>query len=58
MKFKYFTNKDSGHSVAVNPDAVKYVKDSPIGTTLIFADAEYILVTDEYMQVVTRLSEN
>jgi hypothetical protein len=57
MKFKYFTNKDTSQSVAVNPDNVKYVKESPIGTTLVFDDGEYILVTDEYMQVVTRLSE-
>jgi uncharacterized protein YlzI (FlbEa/FlbD family) len=58
MKFKYFTNKDSGQSVAVNPETVKYVKESPVGTTLIFCDGEYILLTDQYMEVVTRLSEN
>lgn len=57
MKFKYFTNKDSGLSVAVNPDTVKYVKESPIGTTLVFEDGEFILVTDGYMDAATRLSE-
>lgn len=57
MKFKYFTNKDSNQSVAVNPDNVKYVKESPIGTTLVFDDGEYIVVTDGYMDVATRLSE-
>jgi uncharacterized protein YlzI (FlbEa/FlbD family) len=57
MKFKYFTNKDTGHSLAVNPDTVKYVKDVPVGTTLVFYDGEYIVVTDGYMEVATRLSE-
>ena len=57
MKFKYFTNKDSGQSVAVNPDTVKYVKDTKIGTSLVFYDTEYLLLTDDYMDVVTRLSE-
>jgi hypothetical protein len=57
MKFKYFIDKDSGKSVAVNPDNVKYVKDSTYGPTLVFFDAEYIVLTDDYMEVVTRLSE-
>jgi hypothetical protein len=57
MKFKYFTNKDSGQSVAVNPDNVKYVKDSTYGTTIVFYDAEIIVVTDSYMDVVARMCE-
>jgi hypothetical protein len=57
VKFKYFTNKDSGRSVAVNPDTVKCVKDSPVGATIVFTDSEYIIVTDNYLDVVSRLSE-
>ena len=57
MKFKYFTNKDSGQSLAVNPDTVKYVKETPIGATLVFYDGEFIVLNDNYMEVATRLSE-
>lgn len=57
MKFKYFTDKDTGKSVAVNPDNVKCVKELGYGTTICFFGGEYITVKEEYMESVTRLSE-
>ena len=57
MLFKYFTDKESKVSVAINPNNVKYVIDSPMGAKITFVDGIVITVTDPYLDVVARLSE-
>lgn len=57
MLFKYFTDKDSNNSIAVNPNNVLYVKELGIGTTISFVDGSYVLVKELYLETVTRLSE-
>lgn len=54
---KYFSDKDSGQSVAINQASVKYVRDTSVGPKIVFTDGSYIVVTEEYMEVVSRLSE-
>lgn len=55
--FKYFTDKDSKKSVAINPNNVKYVIDSGYGPTIVFVDGIVITVNESYLDVVARLSE-
>jgi len=57
MRFKYFIDKEREMSIAINPDEVYLVEDSPIGTRIIFTNTSYVLVTENYMMAVTRLSE-
>jgi hypothetical protein len=55
--FKNFIDKDTQQTIAVNPNSVRIVRDTPIGAKLIFVDSSYVIVTDSYIRVVERLSE-
>lgn len=57
MLMKYFTEKNTNISVAVNPNNVLYVKETKYATELFFIDSSYIAVTDSYLDTVCRLSE-
>jgi hypothetical protein len=54
---KTFIDKDTQQTIAVNPNSVKIVRDTPIGAKIIFNDSSYVIVTDSYPKVVERLSE-
>ena len=54
---KYFVDKDTKQSIAVNPNAVKIVRDSPVGAKIVLNDGSYVIVTDSYLEVVARLNE-
>jgi hypothetical protein len=55
--FRYFTDKDSGISIAVNPDNVYCVKETGYGTTICFVNNVYTVVTESYLDTVARLNE-
>jgi hypothetical protein len=55
--FKFFVDKETKQSVAVNPSRVKYVRDFGQGPKLVFDDGSYIIVTDSYLDTVARLNE-
>jgi len=55
--FKYFEDKDSNISVAVNPNLIVCVKETNYGTTIIFNDSSYIVVKQTYLETVARLNE-
>jgi hypothetical protein len=55
--FRYFTDKDSGISISVNPDKVYCVKETGYGTTICFVNNVYIVVTESYLETVARLNE-
>lgn len=57
MLFKYFTEKETNISVAVNPNNVLCVKEVKYGTLILFTDAVFITVNEPYLETVTRLSE-
>ena len=57
MKFKMFTDKDSNQSLAINSENVKFVRDSPQGPKIYFADNSYVIVSDSYLEAVARLNE-
>ena len=57
MMFKYFTDKDTNQSVAINPQNVLCVKEIGHGTKIIFNDSSYVTVVESQMEAVTRLSE-
>jgi hypothetical protein len=57
MRFKYFIDKEKNVSIAINPDEVYLVEDSPLGTRILFTNNSYVVVTENYMMAVTRLSE-
>lgn len=57
MMLKYFTEKDSNQSYAINPNFVKYVQDFDMGPKIVFNDSTYIIVTDSYLDTVARLNE-
>lgn len=57
MLFKYFKDKDSNTNISVNPNRVKYVRETEYGTKIIFDDGSYILVDEEFLSVSTRMSE-
>lgn len=54
---KYFTDKDTDKSIAINPEAVKFIIEHAGGTKVVFNDSGYIHVTDSYLETVARLSE-
>jgi hypothetical protein len=55
--FKYFEDKDSNISVAVNSNLIICVKETNYGTTIIFNDSSYIVVKQTYLETVARLNE-
>jgi hypothetical protein len=55
---KFFTEKDTRKSVAVNQNNVKYVLDFGLGPKIVFVDGEYIIVADSYLDTVARLNES
>lgn len=57
MMLKFFVDKDTQQSVAVNPESVKVVREVPMGPKIIFNDGSYIIVTDSYLETVSRLNE-
>lgn len=57
MLFKYFTEKETNISVAINPNNVLCVKEVGYGTLILFTDAVFITVNEPYLETVTRLSE-
>ena len=54
---KFFVDKDTQQTIAVNPTSVRIVRDTPIGAKITFNDSGYVLVTDSFLEVVTRLNE-
>ena len=52
-----FTDKDSNQSLAINSENVKFVRDSPQGPKIYFADNSYVIVSDSYLEAVARLNE-
>lgn len=56
MRFKYFKDKDSGRSVAINSDLVKYIIDSSYGPMIGFIDSSVLTIDGNYFDVVAELS--
>jgi hypothetical protein len=54
---KYFEDKDSNISVAINPNSIVCVKETGYGTTILFVDSSYIVVKQTYLETVARLNE-
>ena len=54
---KFFTDKDTQQSVAVNPDSIRVVCDLGIGPKIVFIDSSYLVVTEPFLEVVARLNE-
>jgi hypothetical protein len=54
---KYFTDKETRTSYAVNPTSVKYVVDFGLGPKIVFNDGSYIIVMESYLDTVARLNE-
>lgn len=54
---KFFVDKDAQQTIAINPASVKFVRETPIGTKVLFADSSYVLIDEPFLEVVTRLNE-
>jgi hypothetical protein len=54
---KIFTEKETGASVAVNSETVKYVREFQGATKIIFGDSTYLVVSDTYLETIARLNE-
>lgn len=54
---KIFTEKETGASVAVNAETVKYVREFQGATKIIFGDSTYLVVSDTYLETIARLNE-
>lgn len=57
MLFKYFTEKETNNSIAINPNNVSFVKETTNGAIINFNNGNFVFVADDYMGTVTRLSE-
>jgi hypothetical protein len=55
--FKFFTDKETNQSIAINSNRVDYVRDHNLGTKIIFSDRSYLVVSDPYLETVARLNE-
>lgn len=54
---KIFAEKDTNASVAVNADAVKYIREFQGSTKIIFSDSSYLIVSESYLETISRLNE-
>lgn len=54
---KFFVDKDTQQSVAINPNTVRIVREMAIGPKIVFNDGSYVVVTDSYLETVSRLNE-
>ena len=54
---KMFIDKDTQQSVAINPNSVKFVRETPMGPKIVFNDGSYIIATDSYLEAIGRLNE-
>jgi hypothetical protein len=54
--FEYFTELETGKSVAVNRNNVMYVLDFGLGPKIVFTNGSYIVVKDSYLETVARLN--
>jgi hypothetical protein len=54
---KFFTDKDAQQTVAVNPTSVKFVRETHLGSKIVFNDDKYVLVDEPFLEVVARLNE-
>jgi hypothetical protein len=54
---KFFTDKDAHQTIAINPSLVKFVRETSLGTKVLFGDGSYVLVDEPFLEVVTRLNE-
>jgi hypothetical protein len=54
---RIFAEKETHASVAVNSETVKYVREFQGGTKIIFSDSSYVVVSEPYLETVSRLNE-
>ena len=54
---KYFVDKDTQQSVAINPDAVRFVREMAVGPKVVFNDGSYVIVTEGFPETVAKLNE-
>ena len=54
---KFFNDKDAQQSVAINPSLVKCIRETNVGSKIIFNDGSYVLVDEPFLEVVARLNE-
>lgn len=54
---KFFTEKNTNLSIAINPNQVVYVLDHIEGTKVTLNDGSCHFVTEDYLIVVSRLNE-
>ena len=52
-----FTDAETKTSVYVNPDNVKFVRETRLGTRLGFVDDTYVIVTDDPKTCAEKLSK-
>ncbi len=52
-----FTDAETKTSVYVNPDNVKFVRETRLGTRLGFVDDTYVIVTDDAKACAEKLSK-
>ena len=58
MLFKYFFEKNTNSSIAINPQNVKFLRELSEGGCIIsFVDGKEVRVAEPYMESATRLSE-
>lgn len=54
---KLFVDKDAQQTIAINPSLVKFVRETPIGTKVLFNDSSYVLIDEPFLEVIARLNE-
>jgi hypothetical protein len=57
MALKFFQDKSTNTSIAVNPDQVIFVADSPAGTIVQLTSQRVLNVVESYLDTVARLNE-
>jgi DNA-binding LytR/AlgR family response regulator len=54
---KIFAEKETNASIAVNSDRVRLVREFQGITKIIFDDSSYVLVSESYLETISRLNE-
>jgi hypothetical protein len=54
---KFFVDKDAQQTIAINPALVKFVRETSLGTKVLFSDGSYVLIDEPFLEVVSRLNE-
>jgi hypothetical protein len=54
----FITEMDTQQSIAVHKDNILYIRDFAAGPKIVFIDGSYLIVNENYLDLVSRISHS